>query len=217
MKIIGLSGVAGCGKDTFFAILQSKMECRRISLADKLKQEVQEWCQTHYKIDPLNCTREEKEIIRPFLVFHATRQRKSSEGRYWIDQLQSAFRIVSPFNQFPVLNEEGVILRHDETVVITDIRYDDYDQDEVFWLKNELDGILVHVAQYEEKIDPNTGGQEEIYKAAANGEEARNDPKIKEKADYSVEWPKISCASDEELYNSLSLYVEDFIEWMKNQ
>ena len=128
MKVIGLSGVAGSGKDTFFAILQSKIDCRRLSLADKLKQEVQDWCATNYGIDPLNCTRKEKEIIRPFLVFHATLQRESSEGRYWIDQLDQAFNIASPFNQFPVVNEEGVILRSDETIVITDIRYDDYDE-----------------------------------------------------------------------------------------
>ena len=34
------------------------------------------------------------------------------------------------------------------TLVITDVRYDEYNNDEVDWLKNELGGTLVHLSQY---------------------------------------------------------------------
>ena len=57
--VIGLAGVAGSGKDTFYSILSSKINAKRFSLADKLK-EVKPWCWKHYGIDPLNCHRHKR-------------------------------------------------------------------------------------------------------------------------------------------------------------
>ena len=75
--IIGLSGVAGAGKDLFYSLLEQSLPCVKASLADSLKRETSEWCKEHYGIDPLRCTREEKDIIRPFLVFHGVNKRHS--------------------------------------------------------------------------------------------------------------------------------------------
>ena len=35
--------------------------------------------------------------------------------------------------------------------IVTDIRYSEYKKDEVDWVKNELNGVVVHISQYEIK------------------------------------------------------------------
>ena len=183
--IIGIAGVAGSGKDTLFKILSSKINCIRFSLADELKKEVQPWCTQHYGIDSLNCERSEKELIRDFLVFHAKTKRNASEGRHWIDKINP--KVISA-------------AKTDKIPVITDIRYDDYSNDEVSWLKNEIKGVLVHVSMITlsgESVPP------------ANEEEARNDPKLIAKADFKVRWPWKPRAED--LEKELSPYVDELL------
>ena len=200
--IIGLSGVAGAGKDLFYSLLEQSLPCVKASLADSLKRETSEWCKEHYGIDPLRCTREEKDIIRPFLVFHGVNKRHSSKGRHWIKRLE--------------LELNGIrSIRHIEThvqktVVITDIRYDEYEEDEVSWLKNEMKGILVHVSQY--KNVPRLNSEKREFVAPANSEEARNAPRLKENADYSIEWERIEAENREELLKKE--HIEPFISWL---
>ena len=165
-NIIGLGGVAGAGKDLFFTLLSQKLNVKRFSLADELKREAYPWCIEHYGIDPVNCSRREKETIRPFLVFHGSQKRNRTHGRYWIEKL----------------NDDS------KNIVVTDIRYDDYEKDEVHWLKEELGGKLIHLRQYEQIPDSNEGALLRHYKEPINDEEARNDPKIREKADYKIDW-----------------------------
>ena len=197
-KVIGISGVAGSGKDTFYEFLSERLPCKKFSLANELKKEVKQWTQLHYQIDSVNCDRDQKEVIRPFLVAHGTTKRKLSNGRHWIEQLNDKI-IKDDFNGFKV---------------VTDIRYDDYDNDEVSWLKNELGGILVHISQYtDEPISPyEPGALIRKFKEPVNSEEARNEPKLKEKSDFQIEWEFIKNGQIEEL----SSYVDNFVNWLLN-
>ena len=179
--VIGLAGVAGSGKDTFYSILSSKINAKRFSLADKLKEEVSPWCKKHYLIDPLNCCRDEKDSIREFLVFHGEYMRKETNGRYWIEKIS-----------------EEIKSNKQKYKIITDVRYDDYQADEVSWLKNELNGILIHVSM--------VGLDGELI-GPANSAEARNNPKLIEKADFKVRWPLKEKTSS--LHKELSPYVEE--------
>ena len=194
--VIGLSGVAGAGKDLFFSLLSNKLNCQKFSLADALKNEVGLFSYPQYGIDPLNCSREEKNIIRPLLVLHGTFKRGQSEGRHWVEQL----------NKKILLNNIN-----DSIVVITDIRYDDYPKDEVFWLKKELGGVLVHISMYEELIRLN--GRKKEFVQPINGEEERNDPKLKSQADYIVEWEKAKNDKEKEL----EPYIDAFISWLNGE
>ena len=54
MKYIGLSGVAGAGKDLFYSLLSKRIPCQRFSLADGLKSDVRDWCIENYNIDGVN-------------------------------------------------------------------------------------------------------------------------------------------------------------------
>tara|TARA_Y100001938_G_scaffold22795_2_gene29542 strand:- start:4650 stop:5246 length:597 start_codon:yes stop_codon:yes gene_type:complete len=192
-KIIGVSGVAGVGKDTFFQLLSEVVPCKRYALADELKKEAHSWTKLHYGIDATACHGQEKELIRPFLVQHGTLKRKLSNGRHWIEKIHESI-LKDKFNGFKI---------------ITDIRYDDYDNDEVFWLKNELNGVLVHISQYhlENRLNHNNV---KVFKKPVNSEEERNDPKLKQKSDFEIEWEYLKNGHISDLYP----YVDNFIKWL---
>ena len=195
--VIGLSGVAGAGKDLFFTLLSEKLNCHKFSLADALKSEAAPFCSQQYGIHPLTCTRQEKDLIRPFLVFHGTFKRNLSEGRHWINKLNKK------------INKNNLA---NSIVVITDIRYDDYPKDEGYWLKEELKGVLVHISMYEETPDIE-GSHCKYYRRPVNEEEARNDPKLRVQADYSVEWKKVKG----DVNAKLEPYIDGFISWLDRE
>ena len=140
-KIIGVAGVAGSGKDLFYELLAQKIKCKRFSLGDVLKKEIQSYCIENFSINPITCSREEKNLIRSCLVSHASVKRKLTEGRYWLEKVDRQIKDYT----FKQLLDDGEI---SEYSCITDIRYNQYENDEVSWLKNELGGILVHISQF---------------------------------------------------------------------
>jgi hypothetical protein len=189
--VIGLSGVAGAGKDLFFTLLSQRLDCLKASLADALKSEVSEFTKKEYGIDPISCSRLEKEAIRPLLVVHGTIKRDKSNGRHWIEKLNKK------------INKNNLT---NSIVIVTDIRYDEYPEDEVYWLKKELGGYLIHISLYDEIPRLNSHYRQYIH--PANTEEARNDPRLKGQADYIVDWKKEKNISD------LTPHVEGFIDWL---
>ena len=95
---------------------------------------------------------------------------------------------------------------------ISDIRYVEYVDDEVFWLKKQLNGKLVHVSKYTYGF-PSDGRHyrindksKKIYTEAPNQHEALNDPKIRILADYKVEWEQIVIGNNQnDLINNSNL------------
>tara|TARA_R110001592_G_scaffold93010_8_gene270441 strand:- start:2679 stop:3272 length:594 start_codon:yes stop_codon:yes gene_type:complete len=167
-KSIGISGVAGCGKNALSTIiikLLQRMELpyRELAIANNLKQEVSSASRELYGINSSNCTRSEKETIRPFLVAHGVIKRKLSNGRHWVD----------------MLNKE---LARDKINIITDVRFNEYEKDEVHWIKNEINGVLIHLSRYDE-----INGKR-LYFPPANEEERRNDACVKREADFILNW-----------------------------
>ena len=136
---------------------------RELSIANNLKQEVSWASRELYGINSSNCTRKEKDTIRPFLVAHGVIKRKLSNGRHWIE----------------MLNKE---LAPDKINIITDIRFNKYEKDEVYWLKNEINGVLIHLSRYTEVKGERT------YFPPVNDTERENDPLIKSEADFILNW-----------------------------
>lgn len=197
--IIGLSGVAGAGKDTFFKIFKKligdKRKVVRFALADALKKEVSTWTKKHYGICAFDCSREQKEVIRPFLVLHGVQKRMASEGRHWIEKLD------------PELKE---YVDSDDIAIVTDIRYADFEKDEAYWIQHELNGFIVHISMYIPKKNPNEGVLEMHFVKPYNDEEARNDPKLKDASDIKVEWPKIE--DNPEFEKKIEKHVQNVID-----
>lgn len=194
--VIGISGVAGAGKDLFFSLLRRALSERgidasRYALADELKNEIAPLLLNLYGIDINSCDREIKDLYRPLLVFHGKVRRRETEGRYWTDKV--SYKIKSE-------NVSGVSC-------ITDIRYDFYEKDELFWLKNDMGGILIHISLF--KME----NGEKITKLGANDEETKFDPILKSKADYNIEW-ELSDSSQGNSESKLLRHVDDFLFWL---
>ena len=188
-KNIGISGVAGCGKNTLSEIIikllqRLELPYRELSIAKNLKQEVSWVSRELYEINSSNCTRNEKDTIRPLLVAHGEIKRKLSNGTYWTS----------------LLNKE---LAPEKINIITDVRFNEYEKDETFWIKNEINGILIHVSLYEEI------GDERVFIQPANKEEEENNPKLKKEADFVLNWPTVTD-------NNLKIFhCRKLLNWLK--
>jgi len=83
-----------------------------------------------------------------------------------------------------------------------------------------MGGVLVHVSRYDEfKGRVPKSSQLKIQKRfvpPANDHEMINDPKIKKKADYVVEWPTVNIPVSELINNEgMRSYVEKFVQTLK--
>jgi hypothetical protein len=204
-KVIGIGGIAGCGKDLFFSLLSKRLPCKRFALADELKLETKDVLVSNYGIDPLTCGREDKDKIRPFLVFHGGIRREQTDGRYWVDKLTPKIKTHM---------ESG----YGQNVVVTDVRYDEKSKDEVHWLKEEIGGVLLHLSCYEEVvkgIDPKGSvSSVRVFPHPPNETERLNDPRLKAQADYILAWPKITGPL-KFIEHSLMTHVDKFALWLR--
>ena len=170
-NIIGLGGIAKSGKDFFFTNLKktTKRNVIRFAIADELKKELFSLIKNTYNVDIFNCSAEDKEKIRPMLLSHGKIRRNESKGRHWINKISEKIKDAAK-------DKENI-------VVITDVRYDEFANDEVDWVKKELNGFFVHISKYIEDKGVR------VFGIPPNEDEAINNPKLIEKADYLIQWP----------------------------
>lgn len=164
--MIGITGVATSGKDTLFNLINKKfkekgLETKRYALADLLKKKMKLFIQNEFDIDIENLSPQEKETIRPILVAYGKIKRQKTNGRYWIESL---------------LKKIDKEIRH--IPIITDIRYAEYEEDELYWLINENKGFLIHISRV---LDGKIIGP-------ANEEEFKNDQILSKAAHYKMIW-----------------------------
>lgn len=200
--IIGCSAISRSGKDTFFNLFKNllpNLNVQRFALADDLKKELYSIIRELYGIDIFNCTAEEKELVRPLMVFHGKIRRIRSNGRHWIEILDKKIRATNC-----------------DVAVITDVRYDVYKNDERPWLQDELKGVLLHISRYNmENIETAQGTlSRKIFTQPPNQDEAENNPKLISAADYRIEWE--SCPTTANNFTELNPHIEKFIQWLKD-
>ena len=194
--ILGLAGVAGSGKDLLFDSIKSNPlfgRVEKVSLAQELKSDIRSTILRRYDVDIFDCSREEKNLVRPMMVAHGTIMRKKTNGKYWIEKVSS---------EIEKLKSDKEIT----TICITDIRYDEYENDEVDWLIDDLRGYLVHLSKfsYESRIIK--------VHPAANSDESKNDPKLKARSDLEIRWQE---AKTEESKLSMTKKVSKMIhDWV---
>jgi len=187
---IALSGVVGCGKNTVSSIITKllgrlDLPYKELAIADNLKKELIPSSKELYGIDPSNCSRREKDLIRPFLVAHGEIKRNLSEGRHWVNQVNSK-------------------LDAEKINIITDVRFNKYEKDEVYWVKNEINGVLIHVSLY------NIKNNQRVFLPPANETEFKNDLLVKKEADFILNWPF------EKDKTKQILNCEKLLKWVKN-
>lgn len=200
-NVIGIGGVARAGKDTFAAILEDILKkrgktVRKIALADPLKAHCDEFLQKNLNISAFTQVPDEKVLIRPMLVWYGDAQRKRTGGRYWVELASKT------------INETDF-----DYYIVTDVRYDVYDRDELYWLKNEWNGKLCHIRKYNTVYDFGSNSHVREYVPPANDHEKANDPKIRAGAHHRVEWLDVGKLSSSELLTNPNMvkHVEDFM------
>lgn len=178
MKLIGVSGLARSGKDLFTTVAQEVLKehglkTERYALAYELKNDLKDLIHKKTGIDVFTENTNEKTIIRPLLVAYGDVMRKISVGKYWTQKM-----------------EQRIGKSKADVVFITDIRYDYYDEDECTWLQYKQCGKLVHITRF--KYDTSSKRKKKVYDSPPNEHEAINNPKVKDRADYSFEWEDYS-------------------------
>src|SRR5690606_13004940 len=87
MKVIGCTGFACAGKDTFYKLLYDiDRNCVRFAFADELKAKVGPFLSSVLGWDVFNLTQEQKKIVRPLLVWLGATMRYFDKD-YWVKAL----------------------------------------------------------------------------------------------------------------------------------
>jgi hypothetical protein len=207
--VIGVGGVARAGKNLFSDLLvkqlgqQFHLHAQHFALAHELKMDCRNFIRDKFNINVFTENTDEKKIFRDMLVWYGDAKRKQSNGRYWIDKLNT--RIGSEFEcGTPPI----------DVAIVSDIRYDFYENDEVDYIRKEKNGIFIHISKYTYgfptdgrvvKVGGQTVANTKIFTDPANSHEALNDPKLQKKADYLLQWEDISYGktlSYQELLNN---------------
>lgn len=161
---IGIAGAARSGKDTLCSALIRQFSLlnipavRRSMAGDSIKNDLKNLLMDKFSIDAFTQNPQEKELIRPLLVEYGKLQRAKTQGRYFINLLGESS------NAF--------------VTIIPDIRYSEYPNDEVYWLKKESNGILIFIER------------NNIFDA--NETEKTNNRVIKNYADYILKWDTLN-------------------------
>lgn len=168
--LFGIGGVARSGKDSFANLLLDHVQINlgqgmaSHAFAQELKREIDPFLKARHGISAFTRDSNEKAIIRPDLVAWGKMRRDESNGTHWIRQIESLVT-----HQLAC----GV------DVIITDVRFNTHDRDELAWIKS-LGGKVVYIERVllDGSILP-----------PANEEEAANTFKVREAADLIVTVP----------------------------
>jgi hypothetical protein len=159
MKVIGISGLARSGKDSFYEISkpllkQMGIKHKRYAFADCLKHECDPFLIRNVNISAFTENSEEKALIRPFLVTYGTHIRRKLDENCWIDKINDS-----------VKSE----VKSGKLVFITDVRF----PNEINWV-HDIGGESIHITR--KGISP------------PNEDETKNDPILREKSRHKITW-----------------------------
>ena len=204
MKILGIGGVAQAGKDSFFQALQIVLKedygisSKRYAFADELKRKANSFVKKHTSIDLFNSSKEQKEIVRPLMVSFGEVMRTLTRGRFWVEQVE---------NQ---IWKDKVMEGQTDLVIITDVRFSEYPEDETEWVKKD-GGLLLHVTRYN-----TTKGGQSIMIEPANEAERKNDPSVLNKSDLQIIWPSMKEEQDRIQFIREWKKLPEIVTWVKS-
>lgn len=183
MGLIGISGLARCGKDSFFEMskpfLKDKnLNFRRFAFADALKEECDSFLKENTGISAFTENNKEKEIIRPLLVVYGTHIRRKMDENCWISKIEERVKKCISLNQ---------------VVFITDVRF----KNEIDWV-HKLQGTSIHISR-ENNVAPNE-------------DERKNDPILRSSSCVKLEWENFSKENMYKMSNKVKKVLESIIK-----
>lgn len=182
-KLVGITGNANVGKDFAANLLAKAYEQQGknvaiLSLALKLKSDMYNYLLDQFGINILDCTRAEKNLVRPILIAHGDVKRLQTKGQFFTSHLETLAEF-----------------QNSDVVIITDIRYDEYQgTDEYDWLRGH-GGKLINIDR--DNVFP------------ANEKEATNGPKLRNKADIVIKPPFFSESEWDQAENYYKSIIVD--------
>lgn len=192
MNVIGISGYARCGKDTFVGIAKEILTKNgytpiRVAFADSLKNEVEHMLNANkFQATVYTDKTEEKTLIRPLLVWWGCQRRYESEGGlHWVNVVENEIRNYANVTSNLDINKM--------VFLVSDVRF----ANEAKWIHEKFDGVVIHLKRYSLSNICDGGVNEvperilkstKVYDAAPNSEEAKNDPLVQDMADLRTEW-----------------------------
>lgn len=182
MKLIGISGLARSGKDSFYNFSKPYLESfnkrhKRYAFADALKEEADELLSKYVGISAFTEHPSEKEIIRPFLVTYGTHVRRKLNPSCWVEKISD--RVITDLNQ-------------ETYVFVTDVRF----KNEIDWV-HEMGGESIHITR-ENNIAPNQ-------------EELENDPILKSNSKHHIEWGEFKEETQDKISNKVNQVLSSII------
>tara|TARA_R110000824_G_scaffold3379_2_gene15990 strand:- start:9758 stop:10345 length:588 start_codon:yes stop_codon:yes gene_type:complete len=164
-RFIGISAYAKSGKDTVCSLMNRRLlelDYRPVKFpfASELKKRIDPFLTKEIGISAFTSKKDEKDIIRPFLVLYGETARQLHED-YWAEIVKE--KIIA-FEE--AYSRDGVSL----FPVITDVRYENEAR-----MIQSLGGKILHIER--EGID------------APNSSEEINHPLVKSMADITLDWP----------------------------
>lgn len=182
MGLIGISGLARSGKDSFFELskpflLDNNLTFKRFAFADALKEECDPFLKENTGISAFTENNKEKEIIRPLLVVYGTHIRRKMDKNCWISRIQERVK---------------ASIARSEIVFITDVRF----KNEIDWV-HSLKGTSIHISR-ENNIAP-------------NDDELKNDPILKSSSSIKLEWENFSKRNMYKMSNKVKKVLESIV------
>lgn len=181
MKVIGISGLARAGKDSFFELCKKELDskgikCKRYAFADALKHECDDFLKTNTGISSFTEDDSEKKIIRPFLVTYGSEVRRKLDPDCWVKKLNE------------LLSQDT----DSEYAFITDARY----LNEVNWIHSK-GGSSVYINRLGNK--------------APNEEELKNDPITRKACKHELSWDDFSNLNNLEIKNLTNTILKEIL------
>lgn len=182
---IGIAGNASVGKDTLCEFLiktyreKYDLIAKRCSIAgDTIRNDLKPFILKKTGINIQTANPQEKTLLRPIMVEYGRYMRNKTEGRYFIEKLNNKKTFGKNF-----------------IPIIPDIRYSEYEFDELHWLKKEKQGILIFLERKNIK--------------AANIFEEKNNKILKKQADFVIKVPTFK--KQEDYFPYMEKYIEKII------
>jgi hypothetical protein len=191
------------------------IKAKRFAIADEIKRQLHLFIKTQFGVDIYNCTDAEKTMVRPIMVDWGLIKREKSQGQYLTNLLQADIDEAFRPHDWPMLNGRGHIHSGGnipkeviDLAIVTDIRYSQYPEDEVYWVQEKNDGALVHIKK---KVGEDEIG-EPVFTLPPNEQEMLNDPILQECADYHVEWDMMEGQGVDRVIHDLPKYYDAVAE-----
>ena len=197
IKVIGISGYAKAGKDTFVAIAKNILSKNgytgiRVAFADTLKEEIQQMLiDNKFSLNIHDITPEEKEQVRPLFVFWGCqRRRETPDGLYWVRKAEEKIKFYYAGSPHANIEREKLVF------LVSDVRF----PNEVKWVHETFGGEVIHLRKYtvgrSKALDANRVFDDQFikdYDEPPNEEERKQDPIVREMSDFFVDWEKSSA------------------------